>query len=233
MMLLALLLTALGMTDVTRLWRVIGGPAWAVPMAVGLTTSAFGIWAFGYGWSGWWLMLVAATILAGWLEIAKRPPWAADIGLAMPTAAALLALGFGHQIPTKTPGLLEWYDGLALTALEGVPFEKFVLAAGCLIFLHTSANLVVRRVLAEAGPHVLATENALKGGRILGPIERWFVFTMALSGQFVAIGAIVAAKGIVRFPEISRDDADGNKAEYVLVGSFASWFLALVFVPLF
>lgn len=47
------------------------------------------------------------------------------------------------------------------------------------------------------------------------------------------VGAIVAAKGILRFPEISRDDPEGNKAEYVLVGSFVSWLLALVFVPLF
>ena len=55
---------------------------------------------------------------------------------------------------------------------------------------------------------------------------------MALAGQYAALSVVVAAKGILRFPEISSDTAGGTRAEYVLVGSFVSWALALVFVPL-
>ncbi len=38
---------------------------------------------------------------------------------------------------------------------------------------------------------------------------------------------MLAAKGIVRFPEISRDGANGGRAEYFLVGSLVSWVVAL------
>ena len=99
--------------------------------------------------------------------------------------------------------------------------------------LQNTANLIVRLILDGAGPGVSASAKSLKGGRVLGPLERSFIFAMALSGQFTAVGAVIAAKGILRFPEISRADDDGDIAEYVLVGSFASWVLALLFIPLF
>ncbi|GAB2449804.1 hypothetical protein HD599_002113 [Conyzicola lurida] len=72
----------------------------------------------------------------------------------------------------------------------------------------------------------------LRGGRFIGPLERLFLLALVLSGQFTAIAALVAAKGIIRFPEISKDAAGGSKAEYFLVGSFASWTLVLLVVLL-
>ncbi len=56
---------------------------------------------------------------------------------------------------------------------------------------------------------------------------------MALAGQYAALSVVVAAKGLLRFPEISKDTAGGTRAEYVLVGSFVSLAQALVLVPLF
>lgn len=64
----------------------------------------------------------------------------------------------------------------------------------------------------------------LKGGRFIGPIERLFLLVLVLVGQFGVMAAVVAAKGIIRFPEISKD-TEGSKAEYFLVGSFTSWAL--------
>lgn len=71
----------------------------------------------------------------------------------------------------------------------------------------------------------------LKGGRFIGQLERVFLLALVLAGAFTAIAAIVAAKGIIRFPEISKDAA-GSKAEYFLVGSFASWALVALVVAL-
>jgi len=192
-MLLALLLTALGTADISRGGRVARLPDWSVSLVAGLGVTILGIWALGYGSSEWWLALVGAVVLAGWLEVGERSPRVSDIGLTLPLVVAVLALGFGQHVHASRPSIQPWYDDLAIPALSGVSFEKFALAVGCLVFLHSSANRVVRRVLTAAGPQVLATENTLKGGRILGPIERWFIFSMALSGQFVAVSAIVAA----------------------------------------
>ena len=68
---------------------------------------------------------------------------------------------------------------------------------------------------------------ALKGGRLIGPLERLLVLALTLTAMYALLAAILAAKGIVRFPEISRDSAAGNRAEYFLIGSLVSWVLAL------
>lgn len=232
MLLLALLVLTIGIVDAVR--HVADGrtnplpPAWAAAFVV----ATLGTWGLALEDDAWWIVPALLAVVTAWVVVPElsRPhvrSWAL-LGLAL-TGLAVAAFG------DVTPGrgfLLRWYDGLEVPALDGVDFERFALAFAVLVFLHSSANVVVRLVLADAGPHVLDSEQTLKGGRILGPIERWFIFALALGGHLEAIAAIVAAKGIVRFPEISRSDSSGTKAEYVLVGSFVSWFLALLFVPL-
>ncbi|WP_368499638.1 hypothetical protein [Herbiconiux sp. A18JL235] len=67
----------------------------------------------------------------------------------------------------------------------------------------------------------------LKGGRLIGPLERLLIVALTLAGALPIVAGVFAAKGIVRFPEISADGARGSKAEYFLVGSLVSWSLAL------
>ncbi len=83
---------------------------------------------------------------------------------------------------------------------------------------------------SERAEHAPRETNTLKGGRIIGPLERLVILVLALAGEFTAIAAVVAAKGIVRFPEISRNDDSGTKSEEFLVGSLASWAAVLVVV---
>ena len=73
-------------------------------------------------------------------------------------------------------------------------------------------------IAGEEGP-------ALRGGRWIGPLERLLVIVLVGAGADVAIGAVVAAKGVIRFPEISQDST-GEKAEEFLIGSISSWILA-------
>lgn len=75
----------------------------------------------------------------------------------------------------------------------------------------------------ESGP-------ALKGGRLIGPLERLLIVVLAFSGAPAIIAALAAAKGIVRFPEIAEDRGSGSKAEEFLVGSLASWTLSVIAV---
>lgn len=65
----------------------------------------------------------------------------------------------------------------------------------------------------------------LRGGRWIGPLERLLIVVLAGAGAEVAIAAVVAAKGVIRFPEISQDSS-GEKAEEFLIGSVSSWILA-------
>lgn len=232
---LAVFLAMIGAADLVRgnaggRDRVRRSGAIAVAAAIGV----LGMWGLGRGPEDRWLpllgvFLVAVWVLADQVRIRHFDRWA----LGALVAAMIAVLAFGQHLDHTDGWLHAWYSTLAIDALDAVPFDKFALAVGCLLVLQNTANLIVRMVLAHAGPDVMASARTLKGGRILGPLERVLIFAICLSGHFATVGAVVAAKGILRFPEISRADDDGNKAEYVLVGSFVSWVLALLFLPLF
>lgn len=72
-----------------------------------------------------------------------------------------------------------------------------------------------------------AVDSGFRGGRLIGPLERVIVLLLTLFTAYPLLAAMLAAKGIVRFPEISRDGANGGRAEYFLVGSLVSWVVAL------
>ncbi|MBS1673415.1 MAG: hypothetical protein JSS74_05555 [Actinobacteria bacterium] len=79
----------------------------------------------------------------------------------------------------------------------------------------------------EPTPAAPAPDQAFRGGRLIGPLERVLVLLLTLFAAYPLLAAMLAAKGIVRFPEISRDGAGGGRAEYFLVGSLVSWVVAL------
>lgn len=112
------------------------------------------------------------------------------------------------------------------TPLGALSLDAAVLVVGALAFLAESGNVVVRAALRDGA---LSDEEpaALKGGRLIGPLERILVFSLTLTGAFTLLAAVLAAKGIVRFPEISRDTENGTRAEYFLIGSLVSWATAL------
>ena len=127
-----------------------------------------------------------------------------------------------------------WVDITLLSA--SVPTGLMWLALA--LFLTQTGNRFTRCVLLlsgrELGVHGSAAGSVpgsrLKGGRVIGPLERIFITVLTVVGAYHIVAALVAAKGIVRFPEISadakRDDASGTKAEEFLIGSLASWGLA-------
>lgn len=60
-------------------------------------------------------------------------------------------------------------------------------------------------------------------GRVIGMLERIFIYSFAVAGQFAAIGFILTAKGVVRY----HDFEDRSFAEYVLIGTLLSALLAM------
>lgn len=228
----AVVLFAVGLADLVRPHDRRPAPfVMARAGVLGATGALLLVWGMGVAW---WFLPVTLLVLAGWLSSTPAPARIPAVVPALALAGVIGACLSAPALRTDTNAwLVRWFEGLDLPAVQGVPFASFVLGSACAVFLVNSANLVVRITLTLADDRVAATEEQLRGGRILGPLERWFVFFMALAGYYAALAAVVAAKGILRFPEISRHDPDGNKAEYVLVGSFVSWSLAFVFVPLF
>lgn len=123
---------------------------------------------------------------------------------------------------------------------------RVLLVGGLVLANLATANVVVRLVLVAIGAarpvdRVDLTSgpepsDQLRGGRLLGPMERVLIIGLGLAGQLGAAGLVIAAKGLIRFPELQskrndRESVDGvgidEVTEYFLVGSFVSWLVAL------
>ncbi|WP_026407094.1 hypothetical protein [Actinomyces gerencseriae] len=165
------------------------------------------------------------------------------------TAAAILLAGLWSVLARLVVGprasLGCWGAVLAVVALCAALQDEPQAAArraadlcqgaGCLLLLTTPANRLVIDLLAVARGRTRASDAAeadgdapLRGGRWIGPLERILLLLLASAGaHHTAIAAVIAAKGVVRFPEISRDEG-GGKAEEFLIGSLASWTLAVL-----
>lgn len=101
---------------------------------------------------------------------------------------------------------------------------------GFLIILN-EVNIMVRLMLSRLGlspPDKKKSrpinEEQYRTGRVIGFLERIFVFLFILLQQYAAVGFILAAKGIVRYPDF------GNRtfAEYILIGTLLSTLFAMV-----
>ncbi|MGV8884697.1 MAG: hypothetical protein ACOH1T_03790 [Microbacteriaceae bacterium] len=246
MIVVGLLLAALGVADIVRAsTRSLG---WGI--AAGALVFAIGTGVTGVGaWWAWSLAGVAAT--AAWVILTRggadaragrrRAAKTAVAGLAL---AVVVVWGAAGSIVVHESVASRWLNALPVSLLTHHSLTTVVVVLGAAIFLVESANVVVRVALSSTDVRRSSEDErlrqwlvpgetdrgGLKGGRLIGPFERLFILALALAGQYTAIGAIVAAKGIIRFPEISRNDINGSKAEEFLVGSFASWSLVLASV---
>jgi hypothetical protein len=161
------------------------------------------------------------------------------------SAVPLLVLGGALLVGVLTSpwagtadGLLgEWLDSVQVPLLRGLSADRALLLTGALLVQLSTGNVIVRLVLAVTGTtnpaqHDTPADPAqqLKGGRLLGPMERVFIVGLALAGQLTAASIVVAAKGLLRWPELhSKPDQQliHRLTEYFLVGSFVSWLVAL------
>jgi hypothetical protein len=124
--------------------------------------------------------------------------------------------------------IMDWYSRLGFSFIRHVSADQFVLAVAAVLFLLASANRVVRFTLAATADSLLKGEDTMRGGRILGPMERLIVAATVVSGNVAGAGFVIAAKGLLRFREIRSGDQRNAEpkvdqiTEYFLVGTFTS-----------
>lgn len=110
------------------------------------------------------------------------------------------------------------------TATHWVGLTVIVIAALALAWWPAAA--IVRKLLT-AIDFTESRELPRPGlGRWIGRFERALIVLLLIAGAPTAVGLVVTAKSILRFPEITGDKP-AMKPEYVLVGSLASWVLAV------
>lgn len=82
----------------------------------------------------------------------------------------------------------------------------------------------VKQTPAEMKKPVKGLED---GGRVIGYLERLLILVFVLANQYAGIGFLIAAKSIFRFGEF-KESENRMEAEYIIIGTFASFLYALV-----
>jgi hypothetical protein len=209
-------------------------------------------------------LVLALGVAAVWMELSRRTQRTGHGALAaLGTFAVLVAGLIGFSGAASTPGgpLASWLSWADLPGTTTPSPARLLVLAGLVAFNIATANVIVRLVLLAIGalrPDMVAAAaspaapaprgqpaDRLKGGRLLGPMERLVILGLGLVGEFGAAGIVIAAKGLLRFPEIqaaARTNAAGgytggpagidDVTEYFLVGSFVSWLIALASLAL-
>lgn len=201
---------------------------WSLALAVALGVSLLGVAA--------WLFVRSVP------KIGPRRAWGA-----LTILGAHLALGIAGESwwqVRSLDGLGDWLESLAFPALNMLEGESLLLIIGLFLFLSATTNGIVRLLLIAAGTRAGRSEERLRGGRMIGVLERWLIVALMLAGQPTAAGLVVSAKSILRFPELNqaaRESPGGERGagrvdhvtEYFLLGSLCSWFVAVVLALLF
>ncbi|MDQ3616665.1 MAG: hypothetical protein M3393_08585 [Actinomycetota bacterium] len=206
------LLVALGVT--LLIFAAVGLDLHATDWALVVPVWVLGLVSWVVGSS---LALDPSTSVRGRWRAAAFASFAAPL-------AALALLGGAATTDARLPDL---FTGSLLADVGPV---RVLLVLGVIVFQLSTANLVVRLLLDAIGVPALANEKRLKGGRLLGPMERLFILVLGLAGELTAAAVVVAAKALLRFPELQRtasEEGPTDVSEYFLIGSFASWLLAL------
>ena len=196
-------------------------------------------------------LLTGATI-AVWIVLRHDAPRITPIRALVALGFVLTAFVAVSAIGTEPVTTFD-RDAILIRAVRHLPFpliagssvDRVVFVAGVLTMLFATSNAVVRLVLTAMGTRFSNAEQRLRGGRVIGPLERVLIFGLGLAGQATAAALVIGAKGLLRYPELNglRGDAGvaGSTArtidvvtEYLLIGSLTSWLLALfplVLVP--
>jgi hypothetical protein len=106
--------------------------------------------------------------------------------------------------------------------------KRYGLVAAGYVLNGRGGTAVVRKLLArypKVVPRAVDGEiDEYAMGRTIGCLERFIVFTLVLYGQWGALGLVVAAKSIARFPELKEKEF----SDYYLIGTLASILVAIV-----
>lgn len=134
-----------------------------------------------------------------------------------------------NNLPTRLFRFLEevMFPGISITGGKILTVQMMIFG---ILMVINEVNVVLRYLLQIMRLEALGEESRevdeseYNTGRVIGLLERIFVFIFVLAGQYTAVGFILAAKGVARF----QDFKSRTFAEYVLIGTLISTLLAMV-----
>lgn len=108
-------------------------------------------------------------------------------------------------------------------------YNKFLVVSSAFVAAVLGGAILVQLYVDPLLQQMSNRESqGLKGaGKKIGQLERTLILIFVLVGEITAVGFLVAAKSIFRFGEL-RNSQKRKEAEYIIVGTLASFLIALV-----
>ncbi len=97
-----------------------------------------------------------------------------------------------------------------------------------LLFI-TSVTSIIIQVLMSNWSKLIDdnnNESLNNAGKYIGVLERLFVFIFVITGNWEAIGFLLAAKSVFRFGDL-KESKDRKLTEYILIGTLLSFGIAI------
>jgi hypothetical protein len=187
--------------------------------------------------TAWFILLGWLLIVPGLTYLAERASQNLNLnrnrGLLLMlhiVVAGLLSSGFpGLQSGMLVDDLLHLIHQNFVPVISVNWLGVQVVLFGLLLIIN-EMNIIIRYLMEIMNLKPLPKEVAgfdeqdYNTGRVIGLLERIFIYILVLAGQFTAVGFILTAKGIIRYPELKNK----TFAEYVLIGTLLSALSALV-----
>lgn len=112
--------------------------------------------------------------------------------------------------------------------IEWIGTDDGIITITSIIFLMTPVSIMIKTIISKWTPQVDTNSNSnpeddslQSAGKYIGFIERLFVFGFAVSGQWEAVGFLIAAKSVFRFGDL-KNGSERKLTEYVLIGTLLS-----------
>ena len=115
-------------------------------------------------------------------------------------------------------------------------YQPQILLLASLVFFVTYVSGILMRLILEPWQDAIEPEKKSKGkikntslagaGKIIGMLERLFVFAFILLNAWSAIGFLITAKSVFRFGDLT-EGKNRRLTEYVLIGTLLSFGLAI------
>lgn len=100
----------------------------------------------------------------------------------------------------------------------------FIVAAA---ISHWVGPLLIKRMVRDYTDEFTSQDRGLpKAGLLIGRLERFLILLFVFSNSLTGVGFLLTAKSVFRFGDIS-DDETHRRTEYYLIGSLASFTLAI------
>ncbi len=108
---------------------------------------------------------------------------------------------------------------------------RFLLLASALVAVTFVASVVMKILLRPFTGKILASGNP-RAGKLIGILERLFIFFFVVKGFWEGIGFLLAAKSIFRFGDL-KESKDVKLTEYILIGTLLSFGIGMVVAELY